>query len=201
MGAQEFLETVCHKEWEHARELYLKGELRIDAMRKLIAYRTATVGVVKGEPIPPLIQEVIDETYAYAKTRWIALKKANPAVPEPAPISFGAAGSQSPTSDIDYNIKGDYTEYAVAVFNKRFRSEFGVESGTYFDVNVYAKDFLPTIDDKGVKPTVESDGTNLEAVGESTPAKASTETALEGSDSAADDQKQELFSLSKCRCI
>ena len=53
------------------------------------------------------------------------------------------AGTESPTSDIDSNLSGVGTEAAVRGFNEAFRREWGRESGTVFDVNVYARDFLP----------------------------------------------------------
>lgn len=61
-------------------------------------------------------------------------------------LSGAWAGSDDPTSDIDVNLKGRYTEDAVAILNKNFRRAFGqgLESGIVWDINFYAKDFLPS---------------------------------------------------------
>ncbi|MGL1886747.1 MAG: hypothetical protein OCD76_09545 [Reichenbachiella sp.] len=53
------------------------------------------------------------------------------------------AGSESATSDIDVNMKGDGTEWAVNYINKKFRDQYGFESGIIFDINYYAKDYVP----------------------------------------------------------
>ena len=54
------------------------------------------------------------------------------------------AGSGTATSDIDSNLQGDATEFAVKEFNRAFRARWGGrESGHVFDVNVYARDYLP----------------------------------------------------------
>jgi hypothetical protein len=60
------------------------------------------------------------------------------------PLQWGAAGSTTPTSDIDVSLNGDGTEYAVWAFNNVFRSwHENVESGIVFDVNVYGAGFIP----------------------------------------------------------
>ncbi|MFK7905426.1 MAG: hypothetical protein AB8B69_09890 [Chitinophagales bacterium] len=57
------------------------------------------------------------------------------------------AGSESFSSDIDVNLKGDGTEYAVALINRKFRTEFPLneEIGELLDINFYAKDFVPKL--------------------------------------------------------
>lgn len=65
-----------------------------------------------------------------------------------------SVGSQDPTSDYDITIStpgsGNDVE-AIKWFNAQVRKEFGVEPGTVFDTNLYAKDYLKVeenIDDK-----------------------------------------------------
>ena len=59
-----------------------------------------------------------------------------------------AAGSTTLTSDIDVNLKGERTEKAVKVFNKKFKTGVPItqpwdyEAGVVYDVNVYAMDFI-----------------------------------------------------------
>lgn len=57
-------------------------------------------------------------------------------------MEWKSEGSINPTSDIDVNLKGDGTEIAIGLFNKRFEKKFGCSSGYCVDVNVYAEDFL-----------------------------------------------------------
>lgn len=56
-----------------------------------------------------------------------------------------SVGSQDPTSDYDITIStpgsGQDVE-AINWFNEQVRKEFGVEPGTVFDTNLYAKDYL-----------------------------------------------------------
>ncbi len=61
---------------------------------------------------------------------------------------WSAAGSAGLTSDIDVNLKGTHTEYAVKIFNEEFRKEYGKEAGVVYDVNVYALDFMHGVDDE-----------------------------------------------------
>jgi Domain of unknown function (DUF4157) len=59
-------------------------------------------------------------------------------------LQWSSAGSQSLTSDIDYNLKGAATIEAVGLFNKWFKTKLGwpFDPGTVYDVNVYALDFM-----------------------------------------------------------
>lgn len=61
------------------------------------------------------------------------------------PVSGNAPGSDNPTSDIDVNLNGDGTEFAVQWLNQEFRKRYGngKDSGIVYDVNFYAKDFVP----------------------------------------------------------
>lgn len=53
-------------------------------------------------------------------------------------------GNDKPSSDVDISTKGMNTELAVAMFNEKFKVMLGVpyESGTMFDYNVYAEDWV-----------------------------------------------------------
>ena len=56
---------------------------------------------------------------------------------------WSAAGSETLTSDIDVNLKGNHTELAVRIFNQLFQEDgWSVEAGVAYDVNVYAMDFM-----------------------------------------------------------
>lgn len=60
------------------------------------------------------------------------------------PIGWAAPGSTEATSDIDVNMFGSGTEWAVRAANFLYRSlHADHEAGTVFDVNLYAQDFLP----------------------------------------------------------
>ena len=60
-------------------------------------------------------------------------------------LNADAPGSMKPSSDIDVNMSGDGTEYAVSWLNQTFRKQYGHgnESGRVYDVNFYGKDFVP----------------------------------------------------------
>jgi len=57
---------------------------------------------------------------------------------------WNAAGSTTLTSDIDVSLEGHNTEEFVERFNRYFSADaaYRLESGTVYDVNVYAEDFL-----------------------------------------------------------
>lgn len=77
-------------------------------------------------------------------------KKVNSDKKDPKGLEeWAAAGSTGLTSDIDVNLKGTQTEYAVKIFNELFRREYSKEAGVVYDVNVYALDFMHEF--KGVK--------------------------------------------------
>ena len=61
------------------------------------------------------------------------------------PLDGKPPGSTGPTSDIDVNLRGDGTEFAVEFINDDFRKRYGnqQESGVVYDINFYAKDFVP----------------------------------------------------------
>ncbi|MEU5431583.1 hypothetical protein AB0H73_39115 [Streptomyces olivoreticuli] len=58
-------------------------------------------------------------------------------------LRIRSVGSANPTSDYDITVSGPGAAEAVRKFNAEFRAEWGKESATVFDVNLYVKDFLP----------------------------------------------------------
>jgi len=62
-------------------------------------------------------------------------------------ISAGSAGTVGFDSDIDVNLKGHGTEYAVALINDYYHKNINAdhEPGEMFDINFYAKDFVPEL--------------------------------------------------------
>ncbi|MCB8751174.1 eCIS core domain-containing protein [Planktothrix agardhii] len=78
------------------------------------------------------------------------------------PLNANAPGSTKPSSDIDVNMSGDGTEFAVSWLNQEFREKYGHgnESGQVYDVNFYGKDFVPgevLFGDKGLIKSGELD--------------------------------------------
>jgi hypothetical protein len=58
-----------------------------------------------------------------------------------AVLDWGSAGSDTATSDVDINLKGEANMRAVADFNKNFLAGgWPYEAGTVYDVNAYCKD-------------------------------------------------------------
>ncbi len=71
------------------------------------------------------------------------LKQVQAALGGKEALDFAAAGSSSPTSDIDVNMTGTKTEAALPLFNKKFAADGWTNaSGVVYDVNVYAYDHL-----------------------------------------------------------
>jgi hypothetical protein len=153
--------------WDKVRGSYRRGRLsfvpggdvngRIQpnggGMNALLAHRLKTTLLKKtdggdGSSIMERIApEVEKEQGRQRDVRRERLREVAPEA-EPAPSralqwNYGA-GSGTATSDIDVNLAGDATEFAVRRFNEVFRSEWGKDSGSVFDVNVYAHDYLPT---------------------------------------------------------
>ena len=149
-----FLNNQCQGKWEEARQYYRQEKITQETMLSLVDFRGKMVGD-KSE----LVDKVIKQTLEYVINKNKNLEKQHGlkggSLGQPKQVKFSAPGSQSPTSDIDYNLKGDGTEFAVKIFNELFKQEFGYEAGTFFDVNVYSKDFLPDVfsagNDVGVK--------------------------------------------------
>ncbi len=52
------------------------------------------------------------------------------------------AGSDALTADIDIPLQGKNTEVGLSLLNVAFFNTFGVESGTLFDINLYASDWM-----------------------------------------------------------
>jgi len=62
-------------------------------------------------------------------------------------LSWSGVGSKTLTSDVDVNLKGTGSIAAVTLFNQLFKTWLGwpSESGTVYDVNVYAQDFMEEV--------------------------------------------------------
>lgn len=76
----------------------------------------------------------------FAKNKYPHLKPLQPS----QRLTWSAAGSETLTSDIDVNLKGEGSIPAVGLFNKLFKTKYGwpYDPGTVYDVNVYAQDFM-----------------------------------------------------------
>lgn len=102
-------------DWVQAKKMYIgqPGE----PMRKLVEYRKR---YVDGR-----LQQILKD-------------------PKFTGVSLSSPGSVNITSDYDITlVGGTNTWQAVREFNEKFRKEWGRESGTVFDTNVYAADFPP----------------------------------------------------------
>ncbi|WP_411139854.1 hypothetical protein [Streptomyces sp. x-80] len=73
----------------------------------------------------------------YIDAKLLELRSRHPA------LRIRSVGSANPTSDYDITVSGPGAAQAVAEFNASFRREWGKESATVFDVNLYVKDFMP----------------------------------------------------------
>ena len=69
-------------------------------------------------------------------------------------MGWDAPGSTEATSDIDLNTWGHGTEWGVKAFNTIFALlHDGLEAGIVYDVNLYAKDFLPRVNALKIRDT------------------------------------------------
>ncbi|MEC4017962.1 hypothetical protein [Streptomyces sp. H27-D2] len=60
-----------------------------------------------------------------------------------SPLRIRSVGSVTLTSDYDITVSGPEDVAAVEWFNDTFRRDWGKESATVFDTNLYVKDFMP----------------------------------------------------------
>jgi hypothetical protein len=108
----------------------LFGQVR--ALAKLYSHGKRAVSAARFVSAIPGLSDAL---------KWELITRYSAAVKQ---MGGNVPGSQELTSDIDINTYGDGTEFAVRWFNRLFRELFGgKESGAVFDVNIYAKDFLP----------------------------------------------------------
>lgn len=77
----------------------------------------------------------------------LAARKSAGLVDEIECVRSSSAGTVGFDSDIDVNLKGSGTEHAVGLINEKFKEVFKVskETGEMFDINFYAKDFVPGV--------------------------------------------------------
>lgn len=159
--ADGYVRRVAHASWDEVRANYKKGLLQFDpagndkkkgeiqsgarAMNYLLWFRLKET-LHKDVPNSVMNQvkpEVEAEQRRRQAEREARLQGAKAPPLRPLDWNYGA-GSGTATSDIDSNLQGDATEFAVRRFNAVFRGRWGgKESGRVFDVNVYARDYLP----------------------------------------------------------
>ncbi|MFE3553449.1 hypothetical protein ACFXKW_00995 [Streptomyces sp. NPDC059193] len=101
-------------DWVTAKEMYGGSGGSADRMREVFFYRKL----------------LIDSMLLRLRARYPHLR-------------IRSVGSNNPTSDYDITVSGAGAAAAVALFNAEFRAEWGKESATVFDVNLYVKDFMP----------------------------------------------------------
>ncbi|MFD7029279.1 hypothetical protein ACFWAR_14715 [Streptomyces sp. NPDC059917] len=101
-------------DWVTAKDMYGGSGGSADRMREIFFYRKV----------------LIDSMLLRLRARYPHLR-------------IRSVGSNNPTSDYDITVSGAGAAAAVALFNAEFRAEWGKESATVFDVNLYVKDFMP----------------------------------------------------------
>ena len=165
-------ECLLMGQWPDA-EAKPNHALCIDLMRGLVEMRAEKCGHVQ-KFVEKHIQEKVAEEAAGAKgddplaKAGVAAQMGNEAKEEnkettdakgkkkvgPHAGFEAPKGNDKPSSDVDISTKGINTELAVAMFNEEFKKQLKVpyESGTVFDYNVYAADWIHNLKfDKGQK--------------------------------------------------
>jgi hypothetical protein len=131
-------------DWNAARKMYREGKLTHPGagMQALLDFRKTVVD--------DILRQVKVETKAHVLAR---KEKLNETLPEGEKLpltckdlSWSAAGSTDATSDVDTSLSGEGTEFAAQRFNELFSAAWERDSGIVFDVNVYARDFVPQLD-------------------------------------------------------
>ncbi|WP_343909800.1 hypothetical protein [Aquimarina litoralis] len=120
-------------------------------MNSLLIYRKEITERLLEDAVEPVKQHEENERKEFMKTTGESaffhngiMKKI--LINEPIrPLIGNVPGSTNPTSDIDVNLSGDGSEYAVYWLNQEFKNRYGNgrESGVVYDVNFYAQDFVP----------------------------------------------------------
>ena len=144
--SMEILQTVFGSNWFHAKDVLLMdawGSTKpnhaygLALMKKFITLRTNTWAAFVAKTVPKIVAAVDRMKSDTAFTDLV-----NPAELEKN-LKLGVpAGSDALTADIDIPLKGENTEIGLNVLNGAFATEFGVESGTLFDINLYASDWM-----------------------------------------------------------
>ena len=144
--AMEILKNNFGSNWFHAKDVLLMDKWDnvnpghangMALMNKLIQLRTETWKGFVDATLPQIVAAV-------------NAKKEEPgfeAIENPAEVEENLklgipAGSDALTADIDIPLKGKNTEVGLRMLNVAFFNTFGVESGTLFDINLYASDWM-----------------------------------------------------------
>jgi hypothetical protein len=113
---------------------------------------------------------------------------------------FDSVGAEAVTSDVDLASGGSNSELGIQFVNERFRSQFVTgrklpyDPGTVFDINVYASDWIHSLDDFSDSVGEDSAGpTKVRTI------KPGTEVRLTESDELIRIRKMEVWSLVKVR--
>jgi Skp family chaperone for outer membrane proteins len=149
----QFLRTQAGLNWDRVRDLYKEGRLAYDETLgpdKNGAYNRGLaqeLGCGMNELLAFRLKETLLKTkdtgpWAVGPSIMQQVNDDNEAIKDQFTWNYGA-GTASPSSDIDSNLAGYGSEQAVALFNQKFREKWGKEAGVVFDVNVYARDYLP----------------------------------------------------------
>jgi hypothetical protein len=144
--AMKILKTVFGSNWFHAKDVLLMdgwGATKPDhsyglaLMKKFITLRTNTWEAFVTKTVPNIVA-----TVNKMKENSDFQDLVNPADLEEN-LKLGIpAGSDALTADIDIPLKGENSEIGLNMLNGAFSTEFGVESGTLFDINLYASDWM-----------------------------------------------------------
>ncbi|HCH66890.1 MAG: hypothetical protein CL927_09000 [Deltaproteobacteria bacterium] len=137
---RQVLEGTFNSSWNEAKAVLAKGKLPAEAEA---AQGAPTTGAQKQS-----LEAMMQKLWEFRQWHHDAiLRRTQDIVAHHTNADgfddFKAAGSAGLTSDIDVNMKGTETEYAVEVFNREFTADgWKYEAGVVYDVNVYALDFM-----------------------------------------------------------
>jgi hypothetical protein len=127
-------DVLLMDQWDNVNPGHANG---MALMNKLILLRTETWKGFVDATLPQIVAAVNAQK---EEPGFEAIE--NPAELEEN-LKLGIpAGSDALTADIDIPLKGKNTEVGLRMLNVAFFNTFGVESGTLFDINLYASDWM-----------------------------------------------------------
>ena len=171
-------DVLLMDQWDNVNPGHDKG---LALMKRMITLRTNTWAAFVKKTVPGIVAAV---EKMQQNTEFADL--VNPAKLEENLRLGVPAGSDALTADIDIPLKGENTEIGLNILNVAFYNEFGVESGSLFDINLYSSDWM-------------FGGNQIEGEAGEATYQPRVEFALDEAGTAKKDDQNEVWSMVKIR--
>jgi hypothetical protein len=147
------LKTMFYSSWTEVKKFFENQEHKPKDQQKsvqmILSYREKVVHDILDQVKEELPQEIINQKLNFLNSKNI--HHTNPLYAKflnlpITPLCWSDYGSKDPSSDIDITLQGDFTQFAVKLFNKKMALRFDQkEPGILFDANVYSENCIPEI--------------------------------------------------------